>query len=71
MSAVHPSPEQWASDLELITMAAKAAGERALSYFRKNPDVQWKNGGRSPVSEADYAANDGPCRNPSDPARPR
>ncbi|MBB5538563.1 3'(2'),5'-bisphosphate nucleotidase CysQ [Rhizobium giardinii] len=58
MNAVRPSPDQWISDLELITVAAKAAGERALSFFRKNPDVQWKNEGRSPVSEADYAAND-------------
>ncbi len=58
MNAARPSPEQWIIDLELITMAAKAAGEKALSYFRKDPDVQWKNGGRSPVSEADYAAND-------------
>lgn len=58
MTAFHPAPEQWASDLELITIAAQAAGEKALSYFRKDPDVRWKNGGRSPVSEADYAAND-------------
>ncbi|CAN7512405.1 3'(2'),5'-bisphosphate nucleotidase CysQ [Pararhizobium sp. LjRoot235] len=58
MTAVRPSPDQWITDLELITIAAKAAGEKALSYFRKNPDVQWKNEGRSPVSEADYAAND-------------
>ena len=52
------SPDDWSSDLSLITMAANAAGEKALSYFRKDPDVQWKNGGRSPVSEADFAAND-------------
>ena len=57
MNAV-PSPQQWISDLELITRAATAAGEKAMTYFRKDPDVQWKNGGRSPVSEADYAAND-------------
>ncbi len=58
MNAVRPSPEQWTRDLELITVAAKAAGEKAMSYFRKDPDVQWKNEGRSPVTEADYAAND-------------
>ncbi|MDQ0319326.1 myo-inositol-1(or 4)-monophosphatase [Pararhizobium capsulatum DSM 1112] len=58
MNAVHPSPEQWLRDLDLIVTAAKAAGEKALTYFRQNPDVQWKNGGRSPVSEADFAAND-------------
>ncbi len=58
MNAVHPSPEQWLKDLELIASAAKLAGEKALGYFGRNPDVQWKNGGRSPVSEADFAAND-------------
>ncbi len=58
MNAVHPSPDQWAKDLDLITAAALAAGEKAMTYFRRDPDVQWKNGGRSPVSEADYAAND-------------
>jgi myo-inositol-1(or 4)-monophosphatase len=58
MNAARPSPEPWTSDLDLITTAAKAAGEKALTYFRKDPDVQWKNGGRSPVSEADFAAND-------------
>ncbi|WP_075289959.1 3'(2'),5'-bisphosphate nucleotidase CysQ [Pararhizobium arenae] len=58
MTAVHPSPEQWLKDLELIASAAQLAGEKALSFFGRNPDVQWKNGGRSPVSEADFAAND-------------
>ena len=58
MNAVHPSPEQWLKDLELIASAAQLAGEKALTFFGRNPDVQWKNGGRSPVSEADFAAND-------------
>lgn len=57
-SSESPPLDPWTADLELITRAAIAAGEKALSYFRKDPDVQWKNGGRSPVSEADYAAND-------------
>ncbi|OJF90427.1 3'(2'),5'-bisphosphate nucleotidase CysQ [Pararhizobium antarcticum] len=58
MTAVHPSQDPWVEDLALITDAARAAGEKAMTYFRQDPDVQWKNGGRSPVSEADYAAND-------------
>ena len=58
MNAAPQSLQQWTSDLELITEAARAAGAKALTYFRKDPSVQWKNGGRSPVSEADFAAND-------------
>ena len=45
------------ADLALILDAARQAGEVALKYFRKDPKVWWKNGGQSPVSEADYAAN--------------
>lgn len=29
-----------------------------MSFFGKEPEVWWKNEGRSPVSAADYAAND-------------
>jgi len=50
--------DAWTADLELITGAARLAGARALDFFRKAPDVWWKNGGRSPVSAADFAAND-------------
>ncbi|MCZ7856170.1 3'(2'),5'-bisphosphate nucleotidase CysQ [Agrobacterium salinitolerans] len=49
---------RWASDLRLVLEAARKAGETALGFFRKDPEVWWKNGGLSPVSAADYAAND-------------
>lgn len=47
----------WTKDLHLIETAASAAGAIALGYFRQSPEVWWKNGNRSPVSAADYAAN--------------
>lgn len=53
-----PLAPAWSEDLELILAAAIAAGDTALGYFRKTFDVRWKNEGRSPVSEADLAAND-------------
>ncbi|MCO6186966.1 3'(2'),5'-bisphosphate nucleotidase CysQ [Rhizobium sp. L1K21] len=53
-----PEIERWKQDLALLLEAANAAGEAAMSYFRKEPDVWWKNEGQSPVSAADYAAND-------------
>ncbi|MDX3925641.1 MAG: 3'(2'),5'-bisphosphate nucleotidase CysQ [Shinella sp.] len=48
----------WSADLDLLLAAAQAAAVRAMEFFRKSPDVWWKNGGRSPVSAADFAAND-------------
>ncbi len=45
-------------DLELIADAARKAGEVALRFFRHEPEVWWKNEGRSPVSAADFAANE-------------
>ena len=48
----------WTADLDLLVGAARLAGARALDFFRKEPEVWWKNGGRSPVSAADFAAND-------------
>lgn len=50
--------KDWQRDLELISNAAREAGEVALGYFRQSPEVWWKNEGRSPVSAADIAAND-------------
>lgn len=49
---------RWQSDLALIADAAKQAGEVALGYFNQSPEVWWKNEGRSPVSAADFAANE-------------
>ncbi|MEF0939438.1 3'(2'),5'-bisphosphate nucleotidase CysQ [Rhizobium sp. BR 362] len=46
------------SDLDLIVEAARQAGNIALSFFRQSPEVWWKNEGRSPVSAADFAANE-------------
>ena len=48
----------WTADLDLLVGAARLAGARALDFFRKGPEVWWKNGGHSPVSAADFAAND-------------
>lgn len=49
---------QWMNDLALIGHAAREAGAVALGYFRQSPEVWWKNEGRSPVSAADFAANE-------------
>lgn len=48
----------WKADLELIVEAAREAGKVAHGFFRHSPEVWWKNEGRSPVSAADFAAND-------------
>ncbi|MEN3147145.1 3'(2'),5'-bisphosphate nucleotidase CysQ [Neorhizobium sp. IRAMC:178] len=50
--------EGWGQDLELILDAARQAGEIAHGFFGRSPEVWWKNEGRSPVSAADFAAND-------------
>nr|WP_246226285.1 3'(2'),5'-bisphosphate nucleotidase CysQ [Chelativorans xinjiangense] len=39
-------------ELSLIAQAADEAGRIAMRYFRRDPDVWWKEG-QSPVSEAD------------------
>jgi myo-inositol-1(or 4)-monophosphatase len=49
---------QWQADLDLIRDAARQAGELALGFFGNEPEVWWKNEGSSPVSAADFAAND-------------
>lgn len=58
VGASSPSVSLWSGDLDLITAAATAAGQRALDFFGKDPEVWWKHEGLSPVSAADFAAND-------------
>ena len=48
----------WTEDLALIAAAARAAGAVALGFFGQSPEVWWKNKDRSPVSAADFAANE-------------
>lgn len=48
----------WEKDLALVCDAARKAGDVAHAYFGRSPEVWWKNEGRSPVSAADFAAND-------------
>lgn len=43
-------------DLELISKAARKAGEIALGFFGSKNEV-WQKHGNSPVSEADYAVD--------------
>jgi myo-inositol-1(or 4)-monophosphatase len=44
-------------ELALLKSAAAQAGRIAMQFFGKDPKVSWKEG-MSPVSEADFAAND-------------
>ncbi|WP_341367420.1 3'(2'),5'-bisphosphate nucleotidase CysQ [Yoonia sp. BS5-3] len=45
------------TDLDLLSTAARAAGEIAMGYFCKNPAVNDKPDGAGPVTEADLAVN--------------
>lgn len=47
----------YAEELALLKSAGAEAGRIAMRYFRNDPVVSWKEG-MSPVSEADFAAND-------------
>jgi histidinol-phosphatase len=47
---------RWEHELDVATRAARAAGEAALQYFRRDPRVTIKPD-LSPVSEADHAAD--------------
>ncbi|MGV3550798.1 3'(2'),5'-bisphosphate nucleotidase CysQ [Rhizobium sp.] len=48
----------FADDLDLLVEASREAGREALKFFRNDVQVWWKNGGTSPVTAADHAAND-------------
>lgn len=50
-----PATEPHADDLALMLEAAQRAADIAMSHFRQDPEVWYKNEGRSPVSEADMA----------------
>lgn len=56
--AVPVAPHSLADDLALLVEASIAAGREALKFFRNDVQVWWKNGGTSPVTAADHAAND-------------
>ena len=47
--------EPYADDLALMLDASRRAADIAMAHFRKDPEVWYKNEGRSPVSEADIA----------------
>ncbi|KGF68551.1 inositol monophosphatase, partial [Hoeflea sp. BAL378] len=44
-----------ADDLALMLDASRLAADIAMAHFRQDPEVWYKNDGRSPVSEADIA----------------
>ncbi len=46
------------ADLKLLTDAARAAGEIALRFWRKSPEVWQKDAGEGPVTAADLAVNE-------------
>jgi myo-inositol-1(or 4)-monophosphatase len=46
------------ADLDLLIEASIAAGREALTFFRNDVKIWWKNEGSSPVTAADHAAND-------------
>jgi myo-inositol-1(or 4)-monophosphatase len=48
----------FSDDLALMLEASRLAADIAMSHFRQDPEVWYKNGGRSPVSEADIAIDE-------------
>ncbi|NEX46421.1 3'(2'),5'-bisphosphate nucleotidase CysQ [Pseudotabrizicola algicola] len=46
------------SDLSLLAEAARAAGDIAMRFWRRSPQVWDKGGDHGPVTEADLAVND-------------
>ena len=47
---------EYADDLELLKDLGRQAGEIAMRWFGKDPQV-WMKDGKSPVSEADFAVD--------------
>lgn len=68
MRESEPRHAEHADDLTLIETAAREAGEIAMRYFRRDPEV-WMKAGDSPVSAADLAV-DGFLRSTLLAARP-
>lgn len=56
MQESKPDISTAADDLRLIADAARQASEIALRYFKRDPEVWWKEGD-SPVSAADFAVD--------------
>lgn len=53
-----PGPDKATSDLFLLIRACHEAGEIALRYWKRAPQVWEKPDGQGPVTEADLAVND-------------
>lgn len=58
MPANKPNAQE---ELKLIEEAAREAGEIAMSFFRRRPEV-WMKQGQSPVSQADLEVDEFLCR---------
>ncbi|WP_339764040.1 3'(2'),5'-bisphosphate nucleotidase CysQ [uncultured Hoeflea sp.] len=55
---MEPDNEPYAEDLALMVAASRMAADIGMSHFRQDPEVWYKNEGRSPVSEADIAIDE-------------
>ena len=55
---MEPDITPYAKDLALMVEASRLAADIGMSHFRKDPEVWYKHGGRSPVSEADIAIDE-------------
>ena len=55
---MNADPKPYVDDLALMVEASRLAADIAMSHFRQDPEVWYKHGGRSPVSEADIAIDE-------------
>ncbi|MDF1606772.1 3'(2'),5'-bisphosphate nucleotidase CysQ [Hoeflea sp. YIM 152468] len=53
-----PEIEAFADDVKIMLEASRLAASIAMAHFRQDPEVWYKNEGRSPVSEADIAIDE-------------